>query len=294
MAAPEAFGPALDALTGRVARRPGQRAGLGRRTGSPPPGGRRWSGSATPASCPRRARTRPRSPAPAPRTCATGRRWRSSSPGSTLTAPEGGLTEIDVVRRLEEIRAATGELARHLLRDDLRRRAERGDRALPGHRGVEPAGGAGRAAAGRQRRAVPRRDHRHHPHGGGRPGAAGGGAAVHAGAEGADRHVPAALAGGPRRARHRRGGAGGALAGGDGLRPRHRARHRRLSRRARGAAEPVAARARAAAAGDDPVDRARLLPRGRLRHPAARTWRVVRPPEAVDGRRPARCSASRR
>ena len=35
-----------------------------------------------------------------------------------------------------------------------RRRAERRDRALPGHRGVEPAGGAGRAAAGRQRRAV--------------------------------------------------------------------------------------------------------------------------------------------
>ena len=62
--------------------RQGERAGLG--LGPADGGGRpRWSGSATPASCPRPARPRPRSPAPAPRTCATARRWPSSSPGST-------------------------------------------------------------------------------------------------------------------------------------------------------------------------------------------------------------------
>ena len=61
----------------RPARRPGCRTGSRRRAAP------RWSGSATPASCPRRPRPRPRSPAPGPRTCATARRWRSSSPGST-------------------------------------------------------------------------------------------------------------------------------------------------------------------------------------------------------------------
>ena len=63
--------------------RPGQRAGLGLRTGWRRAARPRWSGSATPASCPRPARPRRRSPGRARRTCATGRRWRSSWPGST-------------------------------------------------------------------------------------------------------------------------------------------------------------------------------------------------------------------
>ena len=87
---PEAFGPALDALRGRVAvdkasapvwvvgparRRRRGGGGLGARPLHPAEGD---------------ARPRPRSPAPAPRTCATGRRWPSSSPGSTPPRPRAG------------------------------------------------------------------------------------------------------------------------------------------------------------------------------------------------------------
>ena len=61
----------------------GERAGLGvgphRRQGR----GARWSGSATPASCRRRSRRRRKSRERGRRICATGWRWRSSSPGST-------------------------------------------------------------------------------------------------------------------------------------------------------------------------------------------------------------------
>ena len=83
----------------------------GSRTGSPPPGRRRWSGSATPASCRRRSR---------PTAEIAGARAAHLRDGAAMaeflawldaTAPEGGLSEIDVVRRLEEIRAATGRLA---------------------------------------------------------------------------------------------------------------------------------------------------------------------------------------
>ena len=44
----------------------------------------------TPASCPRRSRTTPRSRAPAPRIFATARRWRASSPGSMLILVPAG------------------------------------------------------------------------------------------------------------------------------------------------------------------------------------------------------------
>jgi Xaa-Pro aminopeptidase len=69
------------------------------------------------------------------------------------TAPEGGLTEIDVVRRLEECRRDTGALRDISFETICGVGAERGDRALPGVGGDEPAGGSRRAAAGGQRRA---------------------------------------------------------------------------------------------------------------------------------------------
>ena len=67
--------------------------GRPRRSGSPTGWrrpGPRWSGSATPASCRRRRRTRPSSPASGRRTCATARRSRPSSPGSTRRRPRAG------------------------------------------------------------------------------------------------------------------------------------------------------------------------------------------------------------
>ena len=115
-------------------------------------------------------------------------------------------------------------------------------------------------------------------------GAGGGGAAVHPGAEGADRDVAARLARGARGAAHRRGGAGGALAGGARLRPRHRARRRVLSsgctrgrRACRGAAtEPLEP-------GMIVSIEPGLLPRGRLRHPHREPGGRSAPPEVPEG-----------
>ena len=132
-----------------------------------------------------------------------------------LTAPEGGLTEIDVVRRLEEIRAATGEL-RDISFETICGAGPNG--AIVHYRvteAIEPPGRPGRAAAGRQRRAVPRRHHRHHPHRRRR----------RRSRRRRVRPFTLVLKGliamsrlrwpaGARRARHRRGGARGALAGG--------------------------------------------------------------------------------
>ena len=193
VAPPEAFGPALDALKGRVAvDKASAPAWVSDRIAANGAAEVVWERD--PCILPKAVKT------PAEIAGARAAHLRDGAAMAEflawldLTAPEGGLSEIDVVKRLEEIRAATGELQGHLLRDDLRRGAERGDRALPGDRGLEPAGGPGRAPAGRQRGAVRRRDHGHHPHRGGGAGAGGGGAAVHAGAEGAHRHVPARLA----------------------------------------------------------------------------------------------------
>ena len=117
-----------------------------------------------------------------------------------LTAPEGGLTEIDVVRKLEEIRAATGELrdisfeticgagpngaiVHYRVTEASNRQVAPGELLLVDS-GAQYADGTTditrTVAVG--------------------PAPAGRGPAVHAGAEGPDRHVPAPLAGGARRA----------------------------------------------------------------------------------------------
>ena len=109
VAAPEAFGPRLDALRGRVAVDRGSApAWVSDRLAA---GGRAevvWE----------------RDPCVLPKACKTeaeiaGARAAHLRDGAAmaeflawldLTAPEGGLTEIDVVKKLEEIRVATGEL----------------------------------------------------------------------------------------------------------------------------------------------------------------------------------------
>ena len=267
VAPPEAFGPALDALRGRV----------GVDQASAPV----WVSDRL-ADGGRAEVVWERDPCILPKACKTaaeiaGARAAHLRDGAAmaeflawldLTAPEGGLTEIDVVRRLEEIRAATGAL-RDISFDTICGAGP--DGAIVHYRVTEASNrqvAPGRAPAGRQRRAVRRRHHRHHPHRRGRPGAARGGPAVHAGAEGPDRHVPAALAARaspgatstrwPATALWRAGldydhgtghGVGAYLGVHEGPQS--------LSRRG---LEPLLP-------GHDPVDRARLLPRGRLRHP---------------------------
>ena len=176
------------------------------------------------------------------------------------TAPAGGLTEIDVVRRLEEIRAGTGQL-RDISFDTIcgagpngaivhYRVSEASNRPVgPGELLLIDSGGQYPDGTTDITRTVAVG-----------PVPTGGDRAFHSGAEGPDRDEPARLARGPRGARHRRGGAGGALARRARLRPWHRSRCGQLSRRARGAGGAVAALGRANPSGHDPLDRARLLP----------------------------------
>ncbi len=111
IAAPESFGPGLDALRGRVAvDQASAPAWVSDRLGAAASAEVVWQ----------------RDPCILPKACKTaaeiaGARAAHLRDGAAmaeflawldLTAPEGGLTEIDVVRKLEEIRAATG-----LLRD---------------------------------------------------------------------------------------------------------------------------------------------------------------------------------
>ncbi len=109
VAPPVAFGPALDALSGRVAV-----------DGASAPA---WVSDRI-AAAGKAEMVRERDPCILPKACKTpaeiaGVRAAHLRDGAAmaeflawldLTAPEGGLTEIDVVRRLEEIRAATGAL----------------------------------------------------------------------------------------------------------------------------------------------------------------------------------------
>ena len=183
---------------------------------------------------------------------------------------------------------------RPVLRHHLRRRAERRHRPLPRHAGDQPPARAGHALPGRFRRPVSRRHHRHHPHRR---------RSARRRAEMRDRftrvlkgHIALATARFPAGttgaqldtlARHR------AVAGRARLRPRHRPRRRLLPRRARGAGAHLQARHRAARAGHDPLQRARLLQDRRLRHPHREPGRG----DAGRRRSPAatgRCSASRR
>ena len=129
------------------------------------------------------------------------------------TAPDGGLTEIDVVRRLEQARSAGGRLS-DISFETICGAGPNGAIVHyrvneTSNRPVQP----GELLLIDSGAPISRRHHRHHPDGVGRPGAARGGAPVHLGAEGDDRDVAAALAGGPRRARHRRGRPRLALAG---------------------------------------------------------------------------------
>jgi Xaa-Pro aminopeptidase len=109
VAAPEAFGPALDGLKGRVAVDRGSApAWVSDRIAAGGAGEVAWE----------------RDPCILPKACKTeaeiaGVRAAHLRDGAAmaeflawldLTAPEGGLTEIDVVRKLEEIRADTGQL----------------------------------------------------------------------------------------------------------------------------------------------------------------------------------------
>ena len=109
MSPPEAFGPALDALTGRVAVD---------KASAPA-----WVSDRI-AAAGRAEVVWERDPCILPKAIKTaaeiaGARAAHLRDGAAMaeflawldsTAPEGGLTEIDVVRRLEEIRAATGKL----------------------------------------------------------------------------------------------------------------------------------------------------------------------------------------
>ena len=92
---------------------------------------------------------RPSSPAPAAPTSATARRWCASSPGSTATAASGAIDEIAAAEKLARVprrhRAARRLGAgRPLLRHDLRRRAERRHRPLP-RDAARPTAGSSRA-----------------------------------------------------------------------------------------------------------------------------------------------------
>ncbi len=267
-----------------------------RRSGSPTgwrQPGPRWSGPPTPACCPRPAR---------PPAEIAGARAAHLRDGAAMaeflcwldaTAPEGGLSEIDVVRRLEAIRAATGALRDiafdticgagpngaivHYRVSEASNRPVRPGELLLVDSGAQYPDGTTDVTRTVAVGAVPPE----------RQGA------VHRGAEGADRDEPARLARGAVGTRHRRGGAGRAVAGRARLRPRHRARGRQLPRRARGPGRPVAALDRAAAPGHDPVDRAGLLPRGRVRHPHREPRGGARRPrrrQAATGR----CWAGRR
>ena len=163
IAPPEAFGPRLDALRGRVAvDQASAPAWVSDRLAAAGAAEVVWE----------------RDPCILPKACKTeaeiaGARAAHLRDGAAMaeflawldrTAPEGGLTEIDVVKQARGDPRRHRAAARHLVRDDLRRRAGRRDRALPGDRGVEPRGAPGRAPARRQRRPVRRRHHRHHPH----------------------------------------------------------------------------------------------------------------------------------
>ena len=78
-------------------------------------------------------------------------------------APKGGLTEIDAAEALETFRRETGALKDVSFPTIAGRRPARGDRPLPGQRGVESRDRP-RAVPHRQRRPVRGRHHRHHPH----------------------------------------------------------------------------------------------------------------------------------
>ena len=121
-------------------------------------------------------------------------------------------------------------------RHDFRGGAERGHRPLPGDAADQPDHSPGRPVPGGFGRAVPRRNHRHHPHHRGRRSRPRGARTVHPGAEGPYRPGHHAVPGGHHRRPARRRGPGSAVAGGDRLRSRHRARRRILSRRPRGTA----------------------------------------------------------
>ena len=153
------------ACRGRVARRRGERAGLGRR-----PARRRRAAEVVCGARPLHPaqglqEPRPRSPAPAPRTCATAAAVAEFLAWLDATAPEGGLTEIDVVKQARGVPRRHRRAPRHLLRHHLAAPA----RTAPSCTTASPRPRTARSAPGElllvdSGRAVPRRHHRHHPH----------------------------------------------------------------------------------------------------------------------------------
>ena len=211
------------------------------------------------------------------------------------TSAPGSLTEIDAAKALEKFRAETAAEGDMPLADlsfdvDLLHRPERRDQPLSRHRAHQPTARSRRALSDRFRRAVSRRHHRHHAHRADRRAAARAPRSLprplHARAEGPHRHRRGALPEGHDRRAARHARPHRALAGGPRLRPRHRPRRRRLPLGARGTAADLQDRPHAARARHDHLQRARLLPRRRFRHPHRESRRRARG-GAGAGRRPA-------
>ena len=142
---------------------------------------------------PRRDRGQPRRPPP---------RWRRPCPSALLARqPEARHAGRDHRRHPArgsappDRRGNPDAAARRLLLDDRRRRLQRRDHALPRVARHQPAAWRRRALPARLRRPVSGRHHRRDPHRAHRPADGRNVRALHAGAEGHDRHFDAALSG---------------------------------------------------------------------------------------------------
>ena len=206
------------------------------------------------------------------------------------TAPRGRLTEIAAAQALETFRRETGELQRHFLPDHFRRGAHA---ALPHYRVTEKSDarigkGVYLVDSGAQYLDGTTDVTRTLAVGSAEQGFA---ARQHARAQGPYRHRARGFPKGTSGAQLDALRAAAALGGRARFRPRHRPWRRLLSLGARGAAAHFQARRRGAGAGHDPVQRAGLLPRRRLRHPHRKSGGGG---DRATSRAPsARCSASR-
>ena len=121
---------------------------------------------ATRRCCPRRSRTRSRSPATTPRRRATARRCRASSTGCRVEAPKGGVDELTAADQAAGSSASdSGELRDLQLRHHLRRRARTAPSSITGsseetNRPLE----TDTLYLVDSRRPISRRHHRRHPH----------------------------------------------------------------------------------------------------------------------------------
>ena len=246
-------------------------AGQGRRARSSP--------GATRRSCPRRSRTRSRSPATAPRRRATARRCRASSTGCRSRRPRAASTSFGRGASCRRFRQARRRPARPELRHHLRRRPERRDRPLPGQRGDQPADRDGLDLPGRFGRPISGRHHRRHPHRRDRHADGGDEGPLHPRPPGPYRGRPRALPGRARAARSSTASPA-SICGQAGLDYAHGTGHgvgsflvgpRRAAAHLAGRQRP-GRRRRAAQGRHDPLQRARLLQDRRIWHPRSRIW----------------------